>query len=309
MSIKNKYLYIVAIIALLTTVGITGWKYFARGDLPAKSATNNSKSTQGNSPQRISIAAPNKSENGIPILMYHKVSPHPKSGGLGLRVTPPDFEWEMQYLKKNGYHTVNLGNVVDHYQKGMKLPAKPIVITFDDGYQDNYLYALPILKKYGFTATVFIVTNTIGGFNKYDHIKHIEPKNKMMNWTQIRNMNREGITIGAHTADHVFLTRIPLSEAKRQIAESKKTLENGLGKKVEYFCYPHGDVNTAVANLVKQSGYKAATATSPGLVTSRMNPYMLNRIRITGHFNHHRFIIELTKYNKVHSAKADINDN
>lgn len=92
------------------------------------------------------------------------------------------------------------------------------------------------------------------------------------------------------------MTKITPSEAKRQITESKKLLEKGLGKKVRYFCYPYGDVNPAIAQLVKESGYEAATTTKPGLASARMNPYLLNRIRITGHFNHQIFIRQLNKY-------------
>ncbi|HEX3011777.1 MAG TPA: polysaccharide deacetylase family protein, partial [Syntrophomonadaceae bacterium] len=179
--------------------------------------------------------------------------------------------------------------------KGEKLPAKPIVITFDDGYQDNYTYAWPILRKYRFTATVFVVTNTIGGINKFDCIKHIEPKNKMMNWAQIREMNANGIIIGSHTLDHLHLTHISYAEAKRQIAESKEVLQHGLGKEVQYFCYPYGDVSPSIAKLVQESGYKAATAINPG-AAYRRNPYMLARIRVTGHYSHQRFIANLNRY-------------
>lgn len=234
--------------------------------------------------------------NGIPILTYHKVNPDPKTGGLGLRVMPADFDWEMRYLKKNGYHTVSLGEVVDYFQKGRKLPDKPVVITFDDGYQDNYRYAYPILKKYQMTATVFVVANTIGGINEFDYNAHIQPKNKMLTWNQIKELNENGITIGAHTLDHAHLTEVSEAEARRQIVRSKKVLEKKLGQDVQYFCYPYGDYNQAVEEMVEESGYRAATSTRIGLVQSGMDPYLLKRICITGHYSHRKFVEELHQY-------------
>lgn len=237
-----------------------------------------------------------KPPNGVPILTYHKVSPNPAKGGLGLRVRPKDFDWEMHYLKDSGYHTVDLGAVVDHYKNGRKLPEKPIVITFDDGYRNNYRYAYPILKKYGFTATIFVATKTIGGINEFDYLANIQPKNQMLSWNEIKEMNDSGITIGAHTIDHVRLSKISQSEAKNQILGSKEILEKELKKEVRYFCYPYGDCNQTVAQIVKECGFSAATTTEPGIVESDMNPYLLKRICITGYFDHSRFIEELSKY-------------
>jgi peptidoglycan/xylan/chitin deacetylase (PgdA/CDA1 family) len=239
----------------------------------------------------------NTPRDGIPILMYHKVNPHASSGGLGLRVNPSDFDWEMHYLKTNGYHTVDLGAVVDHFQKGKKLPAKPVVITFDDGYQDNYQYAYPILKKYHFTATIFLVANTIGGINEFDYKVHVQPRNKMLTWNEIHDMSRSGITFGSHTLDHVKLAQVSSKEAEMQISDSKTELEKELGKKVLYFCYPYGNYNQAVEKIVQECGYRAATTTRQGLAGSNLDPYLLNRIRITGHYNHQKFIDLLPKYN------------
>lgn len=271
MSIVRKYIHIGAAIVVIVLGSIFAWEH--------------------SQPPREH----DKALNGVPILMYHKVNPDPKTGDMGLRVSPAAFEWEMHYLKDNGYHSVSLGAVVDHFQKGKNLPDKPVVITFDDGYQDNYRYAYPILKKYGFTATIFVVTNTIGGINEFDYKAHIQPKNKMLTWNEIKEMNSNGITISAHTLDHVHLTRISKTEAKRQIFESKKILEEKLGGKVQYFSYPYGEYNQAVAEMVKESGYLASTTTQLGLVQSDMNPYWLKRIGFTS-FDHQRFIEELHKY-------------
>ncbi|HWP97345.1 MAG TPA: polysaccharide deacetylase family protein [Syntrophomonadaceae bacterium] len=237
--------------------------------------------------------AQDKPPRGVPILMYHKVSPDPNVGGLTYRVPPDDFDWQMHYLQENGYHTVDIGAVVDHFQKGADLPEKAVVITLDDGYQDNYVFAFPILKKYGLTATVFVVTDIVGGVNEFDTKAHRQPRTSMLTWDEIKEMDAGGITIGAHTLDHSQLSKISLKEAKRQIVESKQVLEKRLGKEVQYFCYPYGQYSSAVVRLVKDNGFRAATSIEPGLVTSVKDPYLLKRIAIMGQYDHQRFIKEL----------------
>lgn len=233
---------------------------------------------------------------GIPILMYHKVNPNPLYGGLGLRVPPQKFDWQMAYLKKNGYHTVNLGDVLDHYEKGKRLPLKPIVITFDDGYRDNFEYAYPILQKYNYTATVFVVAGTIGKTNEFDVKGKLQPENPMMNWYEIRKLAAGGITIGSHTWHHPHLSQLTPAVAREEIVKSKEILEQGLGKKVQYFCYPYGDLNPTVTKIVEDCGFRGATTTKQGLATASSNPLLLERIRITGHYDQKRFIEELHKY-------------
>ncbi len=237
-----------------------------------------------------------KPVKGIPVLMYHKVSPDPRIGSLTYRVMPEDFDWQMRYLKENGYHTVNLGQVVDYYQNGGRLPEKPIVITIDDGYQDNYAYAFPILKKYGLTATIFIVTNTVGGTNVFDTAARLQPESRMLSWDEIREMDAAGITMGAHTLDHVHLSKVNLEESRRQVIESKKRLEKELNHEVKYFCYPYGEYNRAVLDIVKKSGFTAATSVEPGLTTSRQDPFLYNRIAIQGSYDHSKFIQEVNKH-------------
>ncbi|SHH20862.1 Polysaccharide deacetylase [Desulforamulus hydrothermalis Lam5 = DSM 18033] len=233
---------------------------------------------------------------GIPILMYHKVNPDPRTGGLGLRVPPDKFEWQMRYLSKNGYQTVSLEDVIDHFEKGKHLPDKPVVITFDDGYKDNYQFAYPIMKQYGFTGTVFVVSKAIGNTNFFDVEKKLQPANKMMDWHEIRELAEAGFTIGAHTVDHPHLAEVPPEVARHQIEESKRALEHGLQKPVTVFAYPYGSYNDTVSELVKQAGYRAAVTTRLGLAKAGDNPFQLRRIRVTGHYSNEKFIEELHKY-------------
>ncbi|ACV63802.1 polysaccharide deacetylase [Desulfofarcimen acetoxidans DSM 771] len=240
---------------------------------------------------------------GVPVLMYHKVNPDSGAGGFGLRVTPENFDWQMHYLKKNGYRSISLGDMLDSFQHKKALPKKPVIITFDDGYQDNYRYAYPILKKYNYTATIFVVAGLIGKTNEFDVKKHLQPENKMMDWSEIISLDNAGITIGSHTLTHPHLTGLSDAEARQEIMVSKKVLEAKLGREVQFFCYPYGEYNESMVRLVKEAGYRAATTTKQGLNYQNTDAYLLKRIRIMGKYNHEKFIEELHKWDYTGESK------
>jgi peptidoglycan/xylan/chitin deacetylase (PgdA/CDA1 family) len=234
----------------------------------------------------------------IPVLMYHKVNSSSKVGGLGLRVPVKEFEWEINYLSKNGYHGVSMSDIYNSWEKGEKLPSKPIAITFDDGYEDNYTNAYPILKKYHFKATIFVVANTVGGINLFDVM---QPINKMLNWAQIKELSSNGIEIGSHTLNHPHLASIKLERVKEELELSKKDLEDKIKKPVEILCYPYGSFNSEVENIASSAGYKMALTTRQGIISPSDNFFALKRIRIMGMYDHDKFIREITKYfNKRH---------
>jgi peptidoglycan/xylan/chitin deacetylase (PgdA/CDA1 family) len=239
---------------------------------------------------------PGDSHRGIPILMYHKINPSPMAGGFGLRVTPGKFERQMRYLKTSGFHTVSLADLAQHFNQGKPLPARPVVITFDDGYLDNYTYAFPILKNYNMTATIFVVADTIGGINSFDYNAGRQPLNRMAGWKELKAMARSGITIGSHTLTHPHLAEVDPESARREIAESRKKLERGLGRKVEVFCYSYGSYNYAIAGMVRESGYVAAVTTGQGLGRQEDDPFTLKRIRVRGDYTQEKFLYELTRY-------------
>lgn len=226
---------------------------------------------------------------GIPILMYHKVSPDPRSGGLGLRVPPRNFEIQMKLLSNLGYQSVNLDDVVAYLRDGGPLPDKPVVITFDDGYRDNFYWARPILQKYGFRATIFLVSDQIGKTNAWDESRGF-PRNSLLREEEIRTMLGEGFQFGSHSKTHLRLTGLEESKAREQITGSRVALETTLGIPVNYFCYPYGKYNKAVVNIVRESGYTAALTTAQGQVRKGDNIFALKRIRITGQYNKRDFL-------------------
>lgn len=224
----------------------------------------------------------------LPILMYHKVSPDPRVGGLGLRVHPANFETQIKWLAAQGYKSVSLDLAVAWVQKKGILPPKPIVITFDDGYRDNLRWAAPILKKYGFRAAIFLVNDQIGLTNAWDEALGA-PTNYLLNETEILNMAVDGFQFGSHTRTHRRLTDLSASEARKEISGSREALQKRLGIQMKYFCYPYGSTNRQVLELTRKAGYAAAFTTSQGTVHQGDNVYTLRRLRVTGYFNLNKF--------------------
>ncbi|MFZ3171373.1 MAG: polysaccharide deacetylase family protein [Carboxydocellales bacterium] len=225
----------------------------------------------------------------VPILMYHKVSPDLRAGGYGLRVSPDNFEQQIKLLADLGYQSVNLGEVVAFLRQGRPIPEKSVVITFDDGYRDNFYWARPILLKYGFRATFFLVSERVGKTNTWDQAKG-SPHLELLNTEEIRTMVEEGFQFGAHSRTHTRLTDLSAAKAKDQIAGSKGYLEKTLGVPINYFCYPYGRYNKLIVDLVRKSGYAAALTTAQGRVRRGDNIMTLKRIRITGQYNQTDFL-------------------
>ncbi len=185
----------------------------------------------------------------LPILVYHIVRPGYPSDSRAVRaiaLTPETFNAEMKYLQTAGYHVVHFGHLEAYFKTGTPLPPKPIILSFDDGWGDQFTYAFPILKKYGYTATFFVFTNAIGrpGF---------------LSWSDLRQLLAAGMTIGDHTRSHPYLTDISSSTVLwNEIDGSKKILEKQLGVPITEFAYPFGAYNSAIQTLVKKAGYASA---------------------------------------------------
>ncbi len=217
----------------------------------------------------------------VPILMYHRITEMPAGSLERYAVSPRSFAGQMEYLHHQGFATVSLGDLVAHYQLGRDLPRKAVAITFDDGYLDNYLYAFPTLRRYGFTATIFQVASCIGGAAEWDRVDgQLAPR--LMSWKELRLLASDGITIGAHPCTHPYLTKLPVIEARREIAEAKAILEAGLGRKVEFFAYPYTEYNANLRAAVIESGFIAACSSVSGQSDAADDPFMLKRLIVKG---------------------------
>lgn len=214
----------------------------------------------------------------VPILMYHYTSAPPDETDkvrVDLSVTPSNFEAQMKYLVSEGYHTVLLSDLAEYLISGTRLPSKPIVLTFDDGYLDNYQNALPILKKYNLVGTFFVITSFVD-----------EGRTGYMNWDQIEDLAIEGMEIGSHTISHLDLRGRTRAMLNTEIVSSKLTIESRIGGTVKSFCYPAGKYDARTLDVVRAADYLAAvSADSQGVIQSADNIYELKRVRVRGTFS------------------------
>lgn len=222
-------------------------------------------------------------QKGVPILMYHLISELVSQDVLGLCVPPKYFAEQMEFLYKSGYKVIPLENLVECIRKKKDLPEKSIVITFDDGHKDNYTNAFPVLKKFDFPATIFVITDFIGKELVYesDVKRGVKWYRKHLSWADMEKMSKSGlITFGSHTLAHINLTRVTLEEAERNLLTSKKVLEDRLGREIKLFSYPYGAFDTDVKQLIEKCGYICACITVYGANDRNTDAFELNRIGI-----------------------------
>ncbi len=185
----------------------------------------------------------------VPIFIYHSVAPYyPSESNYKKRfsVEPDVFEKQMSYLKNHGYSVVSFDDLINYFLSGAPLPEKSVILTFDDGWENQYKYAFPILKKYNYTATFFVFTNAIG-------------RERFLTWSQIKEFVAAGMTIGDHTKSHPYLHKITdENELRKEIIGSREILERELGKKIDIFAYPFGRYNQEIVDVLKENGFRAA---------------------------------------------------
>ncbi len=190
----------------------------------------------------------------------------------------------MEYLKYSGYRTISLPKFVEYLHMDAKSPSKTVVLTFDDGFKNNYSEAFPVLQKYGFTATVFLVTNYIDAVCSWDKHKSI-PEIPLLSWDEIQEMSDYGIDFGAHSCSHPYLTQISKGELKTELLSSKSITETKLNKPVKFFSHPYGDLNHETKQTAKECGFLGAFGGLDfSLANSKDDLYDLKRVG-TKHFS------------------------
>jgi peptidoglycan/xylan/chitin deacetylase (PgdA/CDA1 family) len=207
----------------------------------------------------------------IPILMYHHLADLPANASELLQtwtVAPKNFDTQMNWLSQHGFHTISMGQVVAHLKQRQALPSKPIVISFDDGWEEQYVSGFPTLRKYNFIGTFFVYTTPL------DH-------SLFLTWAQLTEMSAVGMDIQAHTQTHPHLRTLAPEAAYKEIAESKKILEQRLGKPVTAFDYPFGEYNTAVIDMLKRAGFDSAVSLAAGYKQRANELFTLHRIRVS----------------------------
>lgn len=215
---------------------------------------------------------------GVPVLNYHAVNDEKCSP---LVVTVPHFAEQMKYLHTHGYHTITMDELYAYLVDGKPLPDKPIVLTFDDGYTDNYTHAFPILQQYGFKATLFMVADSIG-----------QPR--FLTAQQLLDMDAHGFAVESHTYTHRNMTTLQGPALREDLIKGRIVLESLLGHPVRYLAYPQGFNNEDVQRATLDGGYRLAFTVSPNTVQPGDNLMALNRLPIfEGDASWTSFIIRL----------------
>ena len=228
----------------------------------------------------------------VPVLMYHHVNPHK---GDMVTITPEVFEGQMKYLREAGYKTLKIEELVSYIRGESALNQKAVAVTFDDGWLDNYIYAFPILKKYGINAAIFIITDSIeraslrneenSPSSVPDHkeskmlIEKKEDYRVALNWRLIREMGDSGLVeFYSHTKSHRKCNDLSENELLEEIEKSKKIIEEKMGRPCPYLCWPYGKYNDAALNIAANTGYKAIFTTGHGVVETGSDPLAIKRI-------------------------------
>jgi peptidoglycan/xylan/chitin deacetylase (PgdA/CDA1 family) len=205
----------------------------------------------------------------VPILIYHK--------------TPADFEKQLQHLKSRGYTAIDPDQLLAAFRRQIELPAKPVLITFDDGFS-NQMQAFALLQKHQMKATFYIVGGgqasrwCIGSGRRYD--QGYSCGDGYLNWDQVRQLDQSGlVTIGSHTVDHLNLASLTTEGQRFQIFEGKRQLEEQLGHPVRHLAYPYGGYTATTQALAKEAGFVTAVSTLPGTIHRANTLHSLHRTR------------------------------
>lgn len=216
---------------------------------------------------------------GVPVLNYHQVN---DKYVTPLTIPTKTFREQMDYLASHGFHTISMDQLYAYLTEEAELPDKPVVITFDDGYIDNYENVLPILKQHGFTATLFMIGDDINKSPRF------------VTADQLRAMDANGFIVEGHTYTHRRLPDIPEGELYSELVKGKQAVEAVVGHSVDYLAYPGGYNNEAVRNAAQAANYKMAFTVAPGNVQPGDDLYKLNRLAIfENDVTYYSFLIRL----------------
>jgi peptidoglycan/xylan/chitin deacetylase (PgdA/CDA1 family) len=200
----------------------------------------------------------------LTILAYHQIAQVPaEHDPSGLTVSPSRFAQQMAYLYTAGYQSLSLQDALHYWQTGRRPPRKSFVLTFDDGYQDVSTTVWPILKRFGFTATIFLVAGRVGGESAWKKQRGTLAA-PLMSWTAIREMQQAGFTFGNHTLSHAYLPALDDRQVREEITHAKAILADQLGTPAPFFCYPYNASDARIQRLVAESGYQAACSHDRG---------------------------------------------
>ena len=228
----------------------------------------------------------------LPILMYHRVAPTGSAAMTRYRVSPEAFEHQLRYLSDAGYYSASLEDWRLAMQAKTPLPGRAVLITFDDGYLDFQTHAWPLLQRYGFSATVFLVTGAIDESNSWDWA--YGEKVPLLGQRELLQLQDEGVTFGSHSISHRPLTGLSPADIVREGLGSRLTLEHRLGLPTHAFAYPYGDTDQVVQHLIGACGYLFGLSCRAGFSSFDDSLLALPRIEVGGLDRFQDFVAKLS---------------
>lgn len=236
----------------------------------------------------------------LPILLYHKIDRIPPGSRYPKNyVMPRQFDAQLALLKRRGYTSVSFADYLAYRPGERRLPGRPVVITFDDGYRTARTTTGPLLEKHGFTATIFLVTSLLGKTNAWDSDELQEP---LLDAADVRALQAGGMEFGSHTATHARLTALSPAERMRELCTSREQLGALLGKPVLVLGYPYGDYNAETLRCARDAGYEAGVIIRRRMNSDATNLLELRRIPITCLTSLGRFAWDLFRLRWFHGA-------
>ena len=217
---------------------------------------------------------------GVSVLMYHMIGDIPDNGAV---LTEENFRAQLEFIRKNGFHPISMTELYAYVTEGAPLPEKPLCITFDDGYADNFSIVYPLMKEYGYPWTVFVITGDVG-------------KPGRMTWDELREMaESRAVTIASHTATHPKLAEISAEAARADIAAAQRALKEKLGIENRWLAFPYGSYDAEVIDIAKSLGIQMVVTSDSGRVHTGDDPYTLRRAWIGNEVSEENYQERLTR--------------
>ena len=283
-SKSKRFILLVLSLLIIATALVSIFNYNKKTDTTLDNSTEASiEDTDNISPDVVSnnSTEENRFENikvtnediGIPVLYYHSVLPDSEVATPNeVTISPEKLRKELMLVQELGYTTLTMSEFTDYINNNKPIPEKSILITFDDGYTDNYAHAFPILKELNMKATIFMIASQVdSGY--------------YMSAAQLREMSDYGIDIESHTDNHVYLDTLSYDQQLKELKDSKEKLEKILGKEVTSIAYPYGNYNEDTKKAAIAAGYTFGFTTNKGLAKRINNKVELNRIYVSSNYS------------------------
>jgi peptidoglycan/xylan/chitin deacetylase (PgdA/CDA1 family) len=218
----------------------------------------------------------------VPVLMYHEVSPSPHPAFRRYTVTVRDFARQMRWLAAFGYQPIDMDTLVQARQGHASLPKRPVVITFDDGFQGCADHAVPVLRTHGFTAMFYLVAGLMGATSRWLR-PELGMELALMSWDTARSLAAEGFRCGAHTLTHPRLAGLDPTQRRAELVDARRRMEDELGRPVVHLAYPYGAFDQTVQAAAAEAGYVTACSTRAGLSEPDDDLLAIRRVTVYGH--------------------------